>query len=241
MLDLALSWGTLIGESAEPGNLGQLGAITPTQARQLAEIATGDPAVSWRVIVVGPDSQALSVGRVRREPTRAGPAGLVRQITVSITRDQIARDQLAQPPAGLPQAFTRVLSAAERAVRRIDGRAPASSQTSAGPQTEDGCAHVEATAAYRPSPWLREYVAARDQTCRFPTCRQPAWRCDLDHTKPYEQGGRTCDCNLGCLCRFHHQLKQHRYWQLVQPTPGTFTWTTPTGRSYPAGPGSYPA
>jgi hypothetical protein len=231
MLDLTLSWGTLVRESAEPGNLSRLGAITPEQARQLAEIATGDPAVNWRVVVTGPDHRALAVGRVpRKPPARSGPAGLVKRVTVSITQDQ-----LAQPPADLPPAFTRVLSAAERAVRQVDGRTPA------GTETGDDCAHIGATDSYRPSPRLREYVAARDQTCRFRTCRQPVWRCDLDHTKPYQKGGRTCDCNLGCLCRFHHQLKQHRYWQLVQPVPGTFEWTTPMGRTYATLPDSYPA
>jgi Domain of unknown function (DUF222) len=216
MLDLSLSWGTLIGKSAEPGYLGQLGPITPSQAKQLAEIATGDPAADWRVVVTGPDNRVLSVGRVPRKLARAGPAGLVRRITVSITYDQ-----LAQPTADLPPALARVLSAAERAVGRV-----------ARDAARDYCAHAEETSAYRPTPWLREFVIARDQTCRFLTCRQPAWRCDLDHTEPYDQGGRTCDCNLGCLCRFHHQLKQHRLWQLLQPTPGAFTWITPTGRSY---------
>ncbi|HET7015158.1 MAG TPA: DUF222 domain-containing protein, partial [Streptosporangiaceae bacterium] len=185
-LDLRLSWGTLVGESAEPGYLGRLGAITPTQARQLAEIAASDPAVDWRVVVTGSDGRALSVGRVPRKSARSGPAGLVKRVTVSI-----ARDQLAQPTADLPQAFIRVLSAAERAISRVGERALSEVET------EAGCAHVESTPAYRPSPWLRDYVTARDQTCRFLTCRQPAWRCDLDHTKPYDQGGRTCDCNLG--------------------------------------------
>jgi hypothetical protein len=37
---------------------------------------------------------------------------------------------------------------------------------------------------------------------------------------------------LGCLCRYHHKLKQHARWRLDQSTPGTFTWTTPTGRTY---------
>lgn len=226
MLDLKLSWGTLIG--AEPGYLGPLGPITPTQARQLAEIAAGDPAADWRVVVTGPDNRALSVGRIPRKLARAGPAGLVKRVTVSIRREQ-----LAQPVADLPPALARVLSAAERAIGRVDARTPATAR--------DRCAHAEETSAYRPSPWLREFVIARDQTCRFLTCRQPAWRCDLDHTEPYDRGGRTCDCNLGCLCRFHHQLKQHRRWQLIQPTPGTFAWITPTGRTYATLPDSYAA
>jgi len=42
------------------------------------------------------------------------------------------------------------------------------------------------------------------------------------------------------LCRFHHQLKQHRRWQLVQAVPGTFTWTTPAGRTYVTEPDLHP-
>ncbi|MGO8882230.1 MAG: hypothetical protein ACLPUO_06735 [Streptosporangiaceae bacterium] len=64
------------------------------------------------------------------------------------------------------------------------------------------------------------------------TCRQPAWRGDQDHTIPYDQGGRTCCCNLGGLCRFHHQVKQLAGWTLSQLRPGIFEWTTPAGRKY---------
>ncbi|HMH92841.1 MAG TPA: HNH endonuclease signature motif containing protein, partial [Streptosporangiaceae bacterium] len=103
----------------------------------------------------------------------------------------------------------------------------------------DGCAHTTASAAYQPPPRIREYVTARDQTCRHPHCGQPAWRCDLDHTIAYDQGGRTCPCDLGALCRRHHQLKQRPGWTLTQPEPGTFCWTTPEGRTYTTHPHEY--
>ncbi|WP_158296457.1 HNH endonuclease signature motif containing protein, partial [Nocardioides albidus] len=41
----------------------------------------------------------------------------------------------------------------------------------------------------------RARVALRDQTCRFPHCTRPAQRCDLDHHRPYGEGGPTCPCN----------------------------------------------
>ncbi|HEY1617555.1 MAG TPA: HNH endonuclease signature motif containing protein, partial [Streptosporangiaceae bacterium] len=85
----------------------------------------------------------------------------------------------------------------------------------------------------------REYVVARDLTCRFPGCGQPAWRGDLDHTRPWDQDGLTCSCNLGPLCRHHHILKQHPDWQLIQAEPGVFEWITPTGRVYTATPASH--
>jgi hypothetical protein len=42
-----------------------------------------------------------------------------------------------------------------------------------------------------------------------------------------------CFRNLIPLCRHHHQVKQARGWTLQQASPGTLTWTTPSGRRYP--------
>jgi Domain of unknown function (DUF222) len=99
--------------------------------------------------------------------------------------------------------------------------------------TGDGCDHAWETLGYRPSPALRHLIEARDGGCVFPGCGRPASQCDLDHTVPYDRGGRTCLCNLAPLCRRHHEAKQAPGWRLEQPTPGTLIWTTPTGRRYP--------
>ena len=48
-------------------------------------------------------------------------------------------------------------------------------------------------------------VETRQRTCSFPGCRRAAKRCDLDHTIPHDQGGRTCACNLTPLRRRHHR------------------------------------
>jgi hypothetical protein len=143
----------------------------------------------------------------------------------------IGREGLTEPDemAGQAPVLARVLAAARSA-------AQAAGDTAAG-----GCDHAQATGAYRPTRKLWEHVTARDLTCRHLTCRQPATRCDLDHTTPYDQGGPTCLCNLGSLCRFHHQIKQHPGWHLHQPAPGTFTWTTRTGRTYTVHPDSHTA
>lgn len=94
------------------------------------------------------------------------------------------------------------------------------------------CRHKRETASYVPSPSLRHLVEARDVTCTFPGCRRPAWQCDLDHTLAYDRGGKTCECNLAPLCRFHHQVKQAHGWVLEQPEPGVMRWVTPSGRTY---------
>jgi hypothetical protein len=64
--------------------------------------------------------------------------------------------------------------------------------------------------------------------------------CDIDHSVPYEAGGRTCSCNGGPKCRRHHRLKQDRRWRADQPTPGTFRWTAPSGRTYVTEPTRHP-
>ncbi|HVB46439.1 MAG TPA: hypothetical protein VNF47_27530 [Streptosporangiaceae bacterium] len=58
------------------------------------------------------------------------------------------------------------------------------------------CTHQRQTRAYRPGDTLRKLVKVRQRTCAFPGCRRPATACDDDHTIAYEQGGRTCECNL---------------------------------------------
>jgi hypothetical protein len=71
-------------------------------------------------------------------------------------------------------------------------------------------------------------------------CRRPSARADFEHNTPYDQGGRSCLCNAGPKCRHEHRLKQDPGWTVEQPTPGTFRWTTPSGRPYTTEPTRYP-
>jgi hypothetical protein len=83
---------------------------------------------------------------------------------------------------------------------------------------------------YRPPIGMQRLVQARHPVCVFPTCNRSAIHCDLDHTIAYDQGGRTCKCNLAPLCRTHHRVvKQHPTWTLFQPWPGLLIWVTPSG------------
>ncbi|NMH96973.1 DUF222 domain-containing protein [Pseudonocardia acidicola] len=91
------------------------------------------------------------------------------------------------------------------------------------------------TTRYSPPPGLAEHVIARDQTCRFPGCRVPAHRCDLDHTIPFDPAGGTgptAATNLGPRCRRDHRRKQRPGWHVQQFTDGTVVWTTPSGHTY---------
>jgi hypothetical protein len=102
------------------------------------------------------------------------------------------------------------------------------------------CSHRRESAGYQPSNWLRHIIKIRSPRCCFPGCRRPAVRCDDDHTVPYDQGGRTCECNLYPLCRRHHQAKQAPGWHLEQPEPGILIWTLPSGRQYTTTAEPYP-
>jgi hypothetical protein len=144
--------------------------------------------------------------------------------TVGVTMSAATLAGLADEPGHLdghgpvPAAMARDLAAAARRWR--------------GMLIDEHGHLTDVTEAYRPRLLLQEFIRARDVTCRFPGCRQPAARCDLDHTRPHGKGGRTCRCNLGPFCRHHHRLKHESDWVVVQPEPGTFVFTSPTGRTY---------
>ena len=85
---------------------------------------------------------------------------------------------------------------------------------------------------YEPPQALVDFLLARDRTCRFPGCRQPASRSDIDHAHSWETGGETKPENLGLLCRRHHRLKTHGRWDLVSNVDGSCEWTSPVGKKY---------
>ncbi|HEU5269734.1 MAG TPA: DUF222 domain-containing protein, partial [Jatrophihabitans sp.] len=86
---------------------------------------------------------------------------------------------------------------------------------------------------YRPPQRLRDLLAARDDTCVFPTCQQPGYRCEPDHTMPFGQGGPTRRDNLALTCRRHNRAKATGTgWTYRHDPDGTYTWTTPTGHRY---------
>jgi hypothetical protein len=103
------------------------------------------------------------------------------------------------------------------------------------------CQHARAEHRYRPSRKLQHLVRSRNATCAAPGCGRRAASCDLDHTDPHHQGGRTCECNLAPLCRHHHRCKQAEGWWLEQPEPGVLVWHTPAGRTYTTTPTRYAA
>ncbi|WP_149085721.1 MULTISPECIES: HNH endonuclease signature motif containing protein [Microbacterium] len=90
------------------------------------------------------------------------------------------------------------------------------------------------TDAYSPTESMRRLLRARDQQCRFPGCRQPVHRCDIDHTWDHAKGGPTRVDNLAHLCRGHHVLKhpdipEPQRWTVRQRPGGVLEWRSPLG------------
>jgi hypothetical protein len=86
--------------------------------------------------------------------------------------------------------------------------------------------------SYEPPQALKDFLIARDRTCRFPGCRRSAALSDLDHAKSWEDGGSTSPDNLGALCRRHHRLKTHDGWSVTSNEDGSCTWVSPHGKTF---------
>lgn len=98
----------------------------------------------------------------------------------------------------------------------------------------DAQGRVVRTSPYRIPEAMRRQLRARDRTCRFPGCRQPARRSQIDHNHDFARGGPTDPCNLACLCETHHALKHPDVdprwrWTAEQRAGGVIVWTTPAG------------
>jgi hypothetical protein len=98
------------------------------------------------------------------------------------------------------------------------------------------------TRSYRPGADLTRTVLARDVTCTFPGCRQPATRCEIDHRVPYDfsrthaeqaHDPQTCEANLHALCKHHHEAKTKGWWKVsYDRATGVSTWTDRHGLTY---------
>jgi hypothetical protein len=89
---------------------------------------------------------------------------------------------------------------------------------------------------YHPDEVLREFVSARDVTCRFPGCTRNAVYCDLEHCEEYDgdECGATSCANCGLMCRRHHNQKTTRAvdYTRADPQTGETVWETALGLRY---------
>jgi hypothetical protein len=211
-VNLTMPLATWLGLSDAPGSARGYGPLDARDSRDLARALASRTGARWCLTLTDDRGRPVAHGCAR-----AGPM-----------EDRRRGDRPAPRSRAGPGARSRADSTGDRwtfTITRLPGTP---------------CDHAGQTPAYQPSAALRHLVENRHGTCVFPGCRRPAAQCDKDHTVPYDQGGKTCLCNLAPLCRRHHRVKQARGWALEQTSAGELAWTTPAGRRYVVGPTCYP-
>ncbi len=229
-VNLTMPLATWLGVSDAPGNASGYGPLDASDARLLGTALAERADTKWCITLTDAEGRPAAHGcaspRTRKDRqgrTRAGP-----------DRGNAAR---RAPREG---STTQVTPEGDGAARAGPGWDVMAWNFTIAPLVGAPCNHLRETAAYQASPGLRHVLEIRHATCSYAGCQRPAERCDLDHTVPYDRGGRTCTCNLAPACRRHHKAKQTPGWRLVQSQPGHLTWTTPSGRSYTSRPTQYP-
>ena len=148
-----------------------------------------------------------------------------RPLTVNVTIDLPTLLGLAENPGELagygpiPASVAREIAADARWKRFI-------TEPITGNLLDFGREH------YEPPQALKDFLIARDRTCRFPGCRRSAILSDLDHAESWSSGGETSPENLGALCRRHHKMKTHHGWQLESFADGSCIWRSPFGKEF---------
>ena len=225
-VEIRVGLATLLGLDHRPGEIPGWGPVLPDTARHLV---TRQHRAPWRFAIVDDDGHLLLAGltRHRPHPTQAatatprsaagqpGPAqaegGLVKLHVTATLLTALAHDPGLFPAwAALITDLARRYTDRHRLLAALD-------------------AHPDSRHARGP---LLRHIQVRDRTCTAPGCRRPAYRCPTDHTHDWALGGPTTIANTGPLCARHHALKHHAGWQLRQPRPGWFHWTSPLGEHY---------
>ncbi len=233
-VNLTVPLATALGLADRPGTISRLGAIDADLARDLLAAAARHPKSTWCLTVTGPDGRPAAHGCGRPPPRRRrgrrgpappadGPAsGTMRLDLARLDLAALTRGNARNPGGGGDPDGKREL------VFALEGLA--------GP-----CDHRHQAAGHDPGVKLRHLTGILNLTCTFPPCRRPECQSDYEHSLPYEQGGKTCLCEAGPVCRANHRDKQSPGWHLEEAgARGWFRWTTPSGRTYLSRPTQYP-
>jgi uncharacterized membrane protein YgcG len=214
---------TLTELAGRPGVLRGTGPVDPDLVRNLAREAVGNPATTYDFTLTDPDGRpvAHACGKPDNQTGHNGQHG-------------------PDPGPGEPR-----LTLVDRGPPGSHGRWRYTHrgreiifefEDLAGP-----CDHRHQASGHDPGTRLKHLTAVLNHACTHPACRRPGFQCDYEHSRPWDQGGLTCLCQAGPVCRRHHQDKQRPGWRIDGTgTPGWFRWKTPSGRTYVTGPTVYP-
>jgi Domain of unknown function (DUF222) len=95
-----------------------------------------------------------------------------------------------------------------------------------------GVALEAATRRHDPPAQVSETLIVRDQTCRWPGCRQPARRSHRDHVPKHRPHGITQLMLMAMFCVHHHDLKDFGDWTVTAEPGGVLRFVAPTGHVY---------
>jgi hypothetical protein len=214
-IEIRVALSTLLGHDERAGEIPGWGPVTAATARATV---TRQRRAAWRWAVLDSDGRLLTEGITRRRPSHlptTGPRGGIVELHIP----ESTLTDIAVDPAACGDWAAVIADIAQQHQQRDTG------------------AHLRNLDAHPrdrfPRAGLRRHVQIRDRTCTFPGCRTPAHRADLDHTRDHAEGGTTTADDLSPGCRHDHMLKTEGGWQLDQPEPGVFRWTSPLGRTYP--------
>jgi hypothetical protein len=203
-MKLRVRLSTLLGDDEYPAELAGWGPVHAELARELATTLGG---AQWRFAITDNQGQLLHCGitsaRPLGWPTRMASCRQVVELQIpASTLHELARD---------PDA--------------LGGWAPVVTDLAHQHTSAQQAAAVDPTRRF-PGTALRRHIQIRDRSCAMIGCRAPTRGTDTDHILDHAHGGATVDHNLGNLCRHDHRLKHDGGWQLHQPEPGVFHWTT---------------
>ena len=205
MANLIIPMPSLFSIADVPGEVAGFGSVDPTTLRDLAAAASAHPQTRWCVTVTDEDGYAVGHG------CATGRHDILRLAGLSDPSPPGTRPPETSPPGtarnrdGPPGGWDRPPSGnrdgprapAGPAIREILRRLGVTIE----PIARGSCDHRHEEPGYTPSRKLRHLVAARTATCTSPGCGQTWARSDFEHTVPYDQDGRTCECNGGPRCK----------------------------------------
>jgi hypothetical protein len=255
-VNLTMPLSAWLGWTQSPGEVPGFGPLDAADSRTLADLLGRNPANRWCVTLTDraghPVAHACTRPGPRPRPV-PGPPDPGTSASLGMRSGSSPRAGPSTParPGTRPGPGDRPPDREPSRDRPSATRPPATRPSATGPPDwlrgltfatleTRGCTHPRESRGYQPGRALRHLIEVRNPTCTAPGCRRNATRCDLDHITPYDQGGRTCECNLHPACRRDHQRKQTPGWTLTTPAPGTLTWTTPAHRTHTTTPAQYP-
>jgi hypothetical protein len=243
--EVSLKLTTLLGLDDDPALVAGVGIITA----QLARTAALDPHTkpTWRWSIFNEAGQLLHHGSTRHRPPthhhdgdggsrsatgntptpactcpRYQPAPRTPTIELHLTPPTLTA-LAAHPPTG----YQQVIADITEQVHRDQTEHPPHQWTqldATGRPLHHG--HT----GRMPTSTEAAFIRARDRTCRTPSCRRIASRCELDHRLEHANGGPSHRGWVDTRCKRHHHLREHGF--TIRKDTNTTTWTTPSGADF---------